>query len=138
MNTTATSNLLRVLESREADGSASVTGAERSKAIEKLKAKLGEVTLTDDNEVNQAHNYHIRALDLSDGTTKIITGTDRAALVASHVSLLTGSWANKDYQLSSILDMLQRRDDYTTQVMTVTGESREALKDKMIKLIELL
>ena len=135
MNTTAISNLLRVLESREADGSASVTGAERSKAIEKLKAKLAEVTLTDENEVNQAHNYHIRALDMSNGTDKLITGADRASLVSSHVGVLTSQWSNADQQVSAILDAIVRNDSYAPEVKTFTGENRITLKTKLIELL---
>lgn len=136
MNTTAISNLLRVLESRESDGTASVTGEDKSRVIAKLKAKLSEAAT--EEEVTQSHNYHIRALDLNDGPNKDITGQDRAELVSSHVALLTGAWVNADYQLSSILDALQRRDDYQTGTMTVTGEGREVLKTKMIELIEIL
>ncbi|MBN2744528.1 MAG: hypothetical protein JXR39_11605 [Marinilabiliaceae bacterium] len=134
MNTTAISNLLRVLESRESDGSASVKGADKIKVIAKFKEKLSEAATGED--VMQSHNYYIRALDLTDGSGKAITGQDRADLVSSHVALLTGTWANADYHLSSILDALQRRDDYATGEMTVTGDNRETLKTKLIELIE--
>lgn len=134
MNATTINNLLRVLESREADGIATVTGEEKSKVIAKLAEKLTEVT---EDEVPQVHNYCIRALDLSDSTgEKIVNGVDRLGLIASHVGILSRSWGNKDTHMSAILDMLQRRENYTTQALTVTGESRTALKSVLSDLID--
>lgn len=135
MNTTAISNLLRVLETKEADGSATLTGTNKSKAIEKLIEKLTEATATD--ESSQAHNYFIRACDMcnADGS-KIITDTDQETLITSHVALLNGSWANADSHISAVLDVLQRNDTISpSTVKTINGTNRDTLKNKLIELI---
>ena len=135
MNTTAISNLLRVLETKEADGSATLTGANKSKAIEKLIEKLTETKSTDD--LSGAHNYFIRACDMcnADGS-KIITDTDRETLITSHLALLNGSWANADSHISAVVDVLQRNDTISpSTVKTINGANREALKSKLIELI---
>lgn len=135
MNTTAISNLLRVLETKEADGSATLTGKNKTTAITKLIEKLTEATATD--ESSQAHNYFIRACDMSNGDgTKIITDTDREALITSHVALLNGSWGNADSQISAVLDVLQRNDTISpSTVKTINGTNRDTLKSKIVELI---
>lgn len=135
MNTTAISNLLRVLETKEADGSATLTGKNKTTAITKLIEKLTEATTTDESP--QAHNYFVRACDMSDKDgTKIITDTDREALITSHVALLNGSWGNADSQISAVLDMLQRNDTISpSTTKTVTGTNRDTLKSKIVELI---
>ena len=138
MNTTAISNLLRVLETKEADGSATLTGKNKTTAITKLIEKLTEATATD--ESSQAHNYFIRACDMSNADgSKIITDTDRETLITSHLALLNGSWANADSHISAVLDMLQRNDSISpSTTKTITGNNRDTLKSKLVELISAL
>ena len=78
MTQTAINNLLRVLEAREADGSASVTGQNKSKTIKALIKAIKTKEAGETPNPMQAHNSYLQALRMAnpDGT-KIITDADR-------------------------------------------------------------
>lgn len=148
MNTTTVNNLLRVLEAREADGSASVTGQNKSKAIKALIKAIKAKEAGESPNPMQAHNSYLQALRMSnpDGT-KIITDADREDIITEHLAVLSGTWDDASSQIGAITEALELLDSSiyaamphipATVVKTMTGDDREALKTKLNALIETL
>lgn len=150
MNQTAINNLLRVLEAREADCSASVTGQNKSKAI---KALIKAIKAKEEGEApnpQQAHYSYLQALRMAnpDGT-KIITDADRESIITEHLAVLSGTWDDASSQIGAITEALELSDSTTYApianpastaviVKTVSGTQREDLKTLLSELIETL
>lgn len=150
MNQTAINNLLRVLEAREADGSASVTCQNKSKAIKALIKAIKAKEAGETPNPQQAHCSYLQALRMSnpDGT-KIITDTDREAIITEHLAVLSGTWDDASSQIGAITEALELSDSTTyfpianpastaVIVKTVSGTKREDLKTLLSTLIETL
>lgn len=145
---TPINNLLRVLEAREADGSASVTGQNKSKAI---KALIKAIKAKEEGGLpnhQQAHYSYLQALRMSnpDGS-KIITDADREAIITEHLAVLSCTWADANSQIGAITEALELSDSTTYApvaypastaviVKTVSGTKREDLKTLLSTLIE--
>lgn len=132
MNTNIIYNRLRVLGLTEEDGSLTIVGTDKTDLIQGI---IDEISVCQTGEESQAHSFFLQMLDLSQGMTgtKVVTGSDREAVVSAHVSLLNKTWENDEHQLSAILDIYQRTEAGGTK--TVTGANRAALKTKLISLL---
>ncbi|PZX18116.1 hypothetical protein LX69_01153 [Breznakibacter xylanolyticus] len=132
MNQTSINNLFRALEAKESDGTPTIQGDNKAEVISKLLARLSEYTPAD---VQDSLGYHVRALGLHNEQGKIITGSEREQMIASHVSVLTSTWNNTDIQAAAILDSLTLNDSFNPEIRTIEGTNRKTLKTKLIELL---